>query len=520
MVVAIAVSVLLMACINFVNLAVGRGAARAGEIGVRKSVGATRQQLLQQFLGEAAVLVMLGMVCGVAIAEAALPTFNALFAYDMDLSLLTPTTIAVLLLLAVTVSVGAGAYPAVVLSGLRPLTAIQKRVSISGPATFTRVLVGIQLALSVGLISTTVIIRDQLHHVMTRDLGLDEERVVVVDSDGLKEMNPKHPLMMESFARHHLVAHVSSARYDFMLDPPRGIHNAITADGGEVETNQYFVDHAFVKTMGLELVAGRNFSAERDNATAAAIVSETLAKRMGWEDAIGQQFAFDERGSRMLRHLGQSATVIGVVKDFTFRSGYENPPPGVLLLNPSLGRSLYEAKLILVRLSPGDMEEALGFLADTWAEIEPGVDFRYSFLQQDLEQYYADEIRWQRLVTWAAACAVVIAALGAFALTALAAGRRTKEIGIRKVLGATVASVAALLTREFALLAVAGALVSGPVAWWVTKGWLENFSYRIEVGPWHFMAGGLLTLGVVVGSAGYQALKAALARPVEALRYE
>lgn len=517
----IAAGVLLMACINFVNLTVGRAAGRAPEIGVRKSVGATRAQLLQQFLGEAAVLVVLGQLLGLALADAAVPTFNALFGTDVDVELGSQEAVLGLLAMAILVSLGAGGYPALVLSRLRPLSAIQRRVRLSGPVTFTRVLVGLQLALSIGLITATVIIRDQVEHLMTRDLGLDSELVVVVDADGLRELNPQHPLLLEAFARSHGVAGVSSVRYDFRLDDPWGIHNAVRADGAEVLTHQYFVDPGFVEAMRMRLAMGRNFDLALDDGKAVAIVSETLARRMGWAEPVGQELEFDRDGQVQLHRYGRpSATVVGVVEDFTFRSGYESPPPGVLLLNPSLGRDRYEAKVLLVRLHPGDTKTAVAHLADSWAQIVPHADFRYSFLQSRLAKRYAEDVRWQGLVTWAALSAVGIAILGAFTLTALAAGRRTREIGVRKVLGATVTSVVTLLTREYALLGAVGAAVAWPLVWWLTRGWLEAFVDRIELEVWHFAAGGLLTLCAVTTAAGYQAVKAAMSHPADALRCE
>jgi len=517
---SIALAVLLMGSINFINLAVGRAAWRASEVGVRKAVGGNRRQLVRQFLGESLTLVAISVAAGLALAEAALPAFNAFADRELELELTDPAMVGAMVVLIAVVSVGAGLYPALVLSGLRPLHAMQRQVSVGGPTMLTRWLVGFQLSLSIGLIICALVMSSQLGHIQARDLGFDKERVVLVDTDPLRELNPQHPLLMERFRSHSRISHVSSIRYAFMTDKSWGVHMAQTQDGREVQVHQYFVDHDFVQTMGMELVAGRDFSRERGEEGGVAIVSETVARRMGWDHPLGQELGFDEGGSGLLYKSEGRARVIGVVKDFALRSRHESAPPGVLLLNPSLGPSPYEAKVVLLRILPGDFQEVLHFLQETWAELVPDADFRFSFLQQDIEQYYREERRWRDLVTWASGCAVTIAALGAFALAALAAGRRTKEIGIRKVLGATTAGIAAMLSRELATLAAAGGVLACPLAYWVMSRWLEGFAYRIDLGVWYFAAGGALALVGVALSAGYQAIRAAVANPVEALRYE
>ena len=206
-----------------------------------------------------------------------------------------------------------------------------------------------------------------------------------------------------------------------------------------------------------------------------------------------------------------------MVKDFTFESGHEERPPGLLVLELSLPA---EGELMFVRVKPGDMQEVVQYMEETWSSIVNYADFNFSFLQQDLEAAYRDELRWRQLITWAAVGAVFISALGAFALTALAAGRRTKEIGIRKALGANVFGLTTLMTREFACLALIGSAIAWPLSWWWMRDWLNGFAFRIDLAAWHFAAGAAIALVAVLISSGHQAYKAAKADPVEALRYE
>ncbi len=526
--VSIALAVLLMGCINFVNLAIGRASLRAGEVGVRKAVGAGRGQLILQFIGEAVVLSVVGLGAGCALAALLLPAFNATFSQELSLGLSEPGMLGSLGVLLLLVSLGAGWYPALVLSRLDPLSAIRRSVSMAGITRLSRVLVGVQLAISVGLITCTLVMYHQLEHLIARDLGIDQERVIAVDMEAIPDLSLEHPVLVESFLRHSRIASVTTLEDNFLKEPYafEMDYRAETESGQETKIRPYIVDHNFVQTMNLELVRGRDFSLAQGDKQNLALISESAAARLGLADPIGEMIEVGYMSSSGVKksvwgRKGGEDRIIGVVKDFTFESGYEDAPPGLLLLNPHLGPpSYYEADLMLVRVKPGDMQEVVQYMEETWSGIVDYADFHFSFLQQDLEAAYRDELRWRRLITWAAVGAVFISVLGAFALTALAAGRRTKEIGIRKALGATVFGLTTLMTREFACLALIGSAVAWPLSWWWMRDWLNGFAFRIDLAAWHFAAGAAIALVAVLVSSGHQAYKAAKADPVEALRYE
>ena len=526
--VSIALAVLLMGCINFVNLAIGRASLRAAEVGVRKAVGAGRGQLMRQFIGEAAALSVVGLGAGCALAALLLPAFNATFSQELSLGLSEPGMLSSLGVLLLLVSLGAGWYPALVLSRLEPLSAIRRSVSMAGITRLSRVLVGVQLAISVGLITCTLIMYHQLEHLIARDLGIDQERVIAVDMDAIPDLSLEHPVLVESFLRHSRIASVTTLEDNFLEEPYAfGMdYRAETESGQETKVRPYIVDHNFVQTMNLELVRGRDFSLAQGDKQNLALISESAAARLGLADPIGAMIEVGRMSSSGVKksvwgRKGGEDRIIGVVKDFTFESGYEDAPPGLLLLNPHLGPpSYYEADLMLVRVKPGDMQEVIQYMEETWSGIVDYADFKFSFLQQELEAAYRDELRWRQLITWAAVGAVFISVLGAFALTALAAGRRTKEIGIRKALGATVFGITTLMTREFAYLALIGSLVAWPLSWWWMRDWLNGFAFRIDLAAWHFAAGAAIALVAVLVSSGHQAYKAAKADPVEALRCE
>ncbi len=524
--VSMALAVLLMGCINFVNLAIGRASLRAAEVGVRKAAGAGRGQLMCQFIGEAVVLSVVGLGAGCALAALLLPAFNATFSQELSLGLSEPGMLGALGALLLLVSLGAGWYPALVLSRLDPLSAIRRNVSMAGIARFSRVLVGVQLAISVGLITCTLVMYHQLEHVIARDMGIDQERVIAVHTEALYDLQPHHPFLVEAFLRHSRVASVAMVDKDFLQDPHWSDYQAKTESGRETKVRPYTVDHNFVETMKLELIGGRDFSLAQGDKDNRALISESAAARLGLADPIGEIIEVGRmsrsRGFRPVSGArGGGALIIGIVKDFTFESGYEDAPPGLLLLNPHLGwPSHYSVDLMFVRVKPGDMQEVVQHMQESWDSIVDHADFNFSFLQQNLEAAYRDELRWRQLITWAAVGAVFISALGAFALTALAAGRRTKEIGIRKALGASVFGLTTLMTREFACLALIGSLVAWPLSWWWMRDWLNGFAFRIDLAAWHFAAGAAIALVAVLISSGHQAYKAAKADPVEALRYE
>ena len=510
----IALAVLLMGCINFVNLAIGRAALRAAEVGVRKAVGAGRGHLMRQFVGEAAVLSVLGLGAGCALAWVLLPAFNATFSQELSLGLTRPGTLGALAALLVLVSLGAGWYPALVLSRLAPMSAIRRSLSTSGITRISRLLVGVQLAISVALITCTLIMYHQLDHVMARDMGLDQERVIAVHTEPVN--NPDQIRLVEPMLNHHRIASITLSDDDFLRDEYPSDYRVVTPEGRESKTRRYMVDHQFVKTMGLEVTGGRDFSQAKGDKESVVLISESAVAPLGLADPVGETVEL-MRVSPSGRKSRGHYRIVGVVKDFTFESGYEESPPVLLALHPGLPG---EGELMLVRVKPGDLQEVLQHLRQAWSDVVDYSDFDFSFLQQDLEAAYRDELRWRRVITWAAAGAVLISALGAFALTALAAGRRTKEIGIRKALGATVVGLTALMAREFAWLGLLGAAVACPLAGWWMRDWLDGFAFRIDLAPWHFAAGTAIALAAVLVSAGHQAWRAARADPVRALRYE
>jgi len=499
----IALAILLIACINFTTLAIGRSASRAREIGVRKVVGAYRRHLMLQFWGEALLMSVLGLCAGIALAELALPTFNALAAKQLRLDYYDDgSTLAALVGLMLLTGLVAGSYPALVLSGTRPIDTLKNKLRLGGSNLLTRSLVVVQFALSVFLIVGTLVMIQQLDYIQAKNLGFDQEHVVVIPTQ-------------------QMPGEVLTARFRTELGNRAdvvgltGMSNAFTKGysvegwdykGEEKRAYTYRVTSNFIDVMGINLVAGRTFDPNLPtDSTQAVLVNEALVRDFGWTDPVGQ----------VLEGFYASPTVVGVIEDVNFASLHEAVEPMVLTMDPDWGLGH-----LLVRVAPGDVSATLGLLAATWQRIAPDVPFQYSFLDEDLNRLYQSEQRWSRIVGYAAGFAILIACLGLFGLAALTVTGRTKEIGIRKVLGASVRSVTLLLSKDFARLVVIGLVVAAPVAYFVMNRWLDGFAYRIEMSGWTFLIAGLTALGIALFTVSYQAVKAALADPVESLRYE
>lgn len=503
----IGVLVLAMACITFANLALGRASLRAGEIGVRKVVGAERRDLLWQFWGEAVLLSLLALVLGLVLAQLLLPFFNNMVERSLELDLTRPGTLLTCLGLAVLVGTVAGAYPAAVLSGLRPVSVFGRALEIGGRTTFSRGLIVLQFALSTILVVCTLGMERQIDYLQVKGLGFDGDQVIRASLP-----RPTFSQALEAF-KHELAAH------------PQLVHGCVgatpTLGFGEVRTRwksgeltglcrPYYVEHGFVETLGLDVLAGRDFSPEFATDTGGAvIVNQTLARALGVDDPVGQELV-------EVSIVGQETRlrIIGVVNDFHYSSLHQKIEPVIVRI---ADRMFLQS---LVRLDAANIPAALETARSAWERAVPDREFRYEFLDDRFAGMYRQEERWGWIMRAATGFALLIACLGLFGLMALVSGRRTKEISIRRILGASARQIVGLLTWEFSALVVSANLVAWPVAYFAMGRWLEGFAYRIELGPGLYLLGGSLALGIAWLTVSWQAIHVSLANPVSQLRYE
>jgi putative ABC transport system permease protein len=504
--------VLAIVGMNFVNLSTARSLERAREVGIRKVVGSRRSLVAAQFVCEAVVISLIGLLFSAAIVAVALPHFNVLADKSLALGhVFTPAAVAAALALALVTGLLAGAYPALVLSRFRPAAVLKGSFARSKHGLRLRQgLVVVQFALSIGLIVGTMVVYKQLRYMQTQRLGFDKERVLVLDVPD-EELSTRAGLIRERLSAVPGVQSVSSSE----LVPGHQIgHGTVyvgeQASGTPIEMNVGAVDEHYVETMGLETAAGRPFSAAfGTDRNEAALINETAARRFGFaspEEAVGRRVV---EASDM-----RTLTIVGIMRDYHHESLREPIPPTLVRMKPVW----YE--FVSLRLVPGDVAGTVARVEDAWESLFPGYASDFFFLDDAFDQQYGAERRLMTLFGLFAGLAIVIACLGLVGLVSSTAAQRTKEIGVRKVLGASTAAIVALLTRDVAVNVLLALVVGGPVAYVVMDGWLADFAYRIEM-PWPVIAlSGAAALGLALLTVSYHALKAAATNPVRALRYE
>ena len=518
----IALLVLFIACINFTTLTLGRQATRAREVGLRKVVGAGRMQIAKQFIGESLLLITIACIAGIAIAELALPTFNNLAHQSLSISDgLNLTTLAFLILLISLVGITAGGYPAFVLSRLQPTQIITSRLRVKTGNRFGSVLVIFQFALSIFFIIATLMMGNQLAYLRTKPLGFQAEHLVSISTFEMvfrPEYRNLPPIFRDALQSYPGV--ISTTWFDGdhlssnMFAPPRPPNIfARYKDSQEQPVEMMPIAYDIFKTLDIKLVAGREYSEEfPTDQRRSIIVNEALVEKLGIEDPIGKTIK-DIRKTRT-RNISRSKTIIGVVGDFHFRSLHQKIGPVIMPLSTVSQHSL------LARIHPENVPGTIAFMKEQWKEIAPALEFRFSFVDESIDRQYRKEERWNQMIQYATGFAIFIAALGAFGLAALATARRTKEIGIRKVLGASQTQILSLLSREFVLYITLSSLIAFPIAYYATNQWLQTFAYRTELGIGTFLLGSFVLFLIVFTTVTTQTLKAARANPADALRDE
>ena len=509
---AVALFVLLIACINFMNLATARSMERAKEVGIRKVVGSTRAALVRQFLAESVLLCLVALVLAMALIAAVLPLFNTLAEKELAYTaLLTPGFLAGLLGVTLVVGLLAGSYPAFVLSSFRPVQVLKGafRTSSRG-AVLRKGLVVFQFAISVALIASTLIVFSQLDYMKSRDLGFTRDPVLVVDAQSAPGNPADHYERTKAeFARLADVRQVSASN----TMPGNNAWLLIYFAEGLPDTDSRraqvaVVDHDYVETYGMTMAAGRDFSAEFEtDLTEAVMVNELLVEQVGWgtpEEALG----------KTIRLNGQTRTVVGVLENYHHNSLKLALEPMIFAVIPQTF-AFYS-----LRLDTDNLTRTMSEVERTWERLFPEIPFNSFFLDDNLDQLYRTEQRLSRIFTAFAGLAILIACLGLFGLAAFTAQQRRKEIGVRKVLGATVPGIIGLLSKEFTALVTVAVVVAIPLTYYGMGRWLETFPYHTEIGANIFLVTGLIAVAIAFLTISYQALRAALTDPVRALRYE
>jgi len=508
----IAILIMVIACVNFMNLSTARSANRAKEVGIRKVAGSTKAHLITQFLTESVMLSFFSLLLALGIALLLLPMFNQLAGKELHAgSLFSVRFLSLLVILVLLVGCLAGSYPAFYLSSFQPIHVLKGKIASGFKGSALRsILVVTQFVISIGLIVSTIVIYNQLNYIRNREVGFDRDQVLIIHNaylagDPVKTFR-KELTQMTGVADATLSGDLPTqgSGYDqegWFRTPD------LDAKGAVVLTN-LFVDEHYVPTLGMKIVKGRNFSIDFPTDSTGILLNESAVQLLGWKDPIGHVFY---RPGDSMKSVAYH--VVGVVKDFNFSSMHDKVGPLVINMGDNRGS-------LAVRLRSGNIVAAQAQIESKWKAMANGVPFSYTFMDDDFNQLYQSEKQTGQLFISFAVFAILIACLGLLGLVTYAAEQRTKEIGIRKVLGASVSGIVGLLSKDFALLIGIAAFIAFPLAWWAMYKWLQTFAYRTGIAWWIFLVAGFAALAIALITVSIQTIRAAVANPVKSLRSE
>lgn len=506
---AISIFILLIACINFMNLATARSAGRAREVGIRKVLGSYRSQLVRQFLLESLLLTFVAALLAIVIVEIAFPYFADLAGRNITNDLLySPVLLPGLFGFAVLVGLLSGSYPAFFLSAFRPIAVLRGKLESGGGSNLRNVLVVLQFGISIVFIVGTLVVQGQLRFVQTKNLGFDKEQLIVVENAFF--LQDKAEAFDNTIRQQAGVVGVSGTSalpggfFPGEMFQPRGVHSE------NLTTRFMVVDHDFIETMGMRMIAGRSFSRQFPSDSLAIILNQTAVRDLGFDEPVGRQVVRPDDGKLF--------TIIGVIEDFHFQTLHHDISSLVLMKRGTAAGNFTAARII--RVQPDFIDPILAHLQKTWSELVPAQPFKYSFFDETFAAAYSTERTTGRIFAIFAGLAIFIACLGLFGLAAFTTQQRTREIGVRKVLGASVTSILFLLSRDFSKLVLIAFVLASPLAYFAMQGWLSNFAYRISLTPFFFLGAGLVALLIAWLTVSYQAIRAALINPVIALKHE
>ncbi len=503
--VIIAIFILLLACINFMNLSTARAAQRAKEVGVRKVIGAGKASLVRQFMGESVFLALIAGILAVGLVALALPTFNTYFRKHISIDYTNTTNIIAFLSIAVITGLSAGSYPALVLSSFRPIRVLKNFVtpSSSGAVWIRKGLVVTQFSVSILLIIGTIIVSKQVNYIKNRDLGYKKENLVWFPNNITTD---KNETAIQELLKVPGVISASQASATFTMSNSRGSQVGWPGkkEGQDVFFSFIASSNDIVKTMGLTISEGRAFSNSYLADTAAVLLNQEAIRRMGLKDPVGQT----------LDLYGGKATIVGIIKDFHFESLHNPIAPVIISCRPNWTWNMY------VRTDGKDMQKTLKGIEEMYKTLAPGFVFDYNFQDKEYERLYRSESQIGTLVNWFSFFAIFISCLGLLGLTTFTVERKIKEIGIRKILGASAVSIMSLVSKQFALLILLALVITMAPAYYFMNNWLQQYAYRTSLDWWVFLIAGILVMLIALLTVSAMAVKAAFSNPVKSLRNE
>jgi len=507
---AVAVFILLLAIINFINLTTARSETRSKEVGIKKTLGSNKTKLIGQFLAESILVSLFSVLISIALIEITLPFFNQIAGKNLDLELLNKVyTIPGLLLFAVIIGIISGSYPAFYLSSFRPVhlfkSGYEKKIKKS---TLRSSLVVLQFTISIALIISTIIIKDQLSFIQNKNLGFNKEQLYSIKNFGVPEN--KLQVIEQELLKNPEIISVTNSSIMFFHGVPGDRYSFNKRQVSNIISSQYLdVDYNFIKTFKIPLLQGRFFLKDFRSDTTSVVINEAMKKQCGVEDPVGKEIIQMGNHTRTYR-------IIGVIKNFNYQSLHEQIKPLVLFLSPVN----QAASILTIRISQANIKNTIVYINKTWKKFTGGEEIYASFMNQDLDYLYKSEERAGTVAVLFSGLAIFIACLGLFGLASFITEQRKKEIGIRKVLGASALELVIMLSKEFAKWVLIANIIAWPAAYFVMNNWLKDFAYRINITPWVFIFSGLIALIIALLTVSTHAIKVSTANPVKSIRYE
>ena len=503
--------VLLIACVNFMNLSTARSARRAQEIGIRKVLGVKRNQLITQFMGESILYSLIALIVALGLVHLFLPQFNHLSGKTLEINYNSTWFVPTLISIAIATGIVAGGYPSFVLSSFKPVAVLTGALKAGAShSSLRKLLIVFQFVVSIVMIVGTVVVLDQLEYMQNKNLGFDEENVVVVrlpDPEAIQ----RYPAFKNAVLQYPEVIDVSSASsvpgYEANLSviQPEGFQ-----EDQNVSVQTIWADFDYIETLGIEVKSGRSFSRDRPTDANSILINEAAARAFGWDDPVGKTFRYPGP-----RGFSPPIEVTGVISDFHSQSLHQPIEPLMIMASP------WTSSYVVIRLDGNEKYRGLEILKDQWGRTypeHPAMDF--SFLDENLDQLYHAEQRLGSVFVAGAMLSILIACLGLLGLSSFMAEQRTKEIGVRKVVGASITNIVLLLSKDLTMLILVAFVIAAPIGYFGLQAWLENFAYRIEIDVWVFVFSGFVAMVIAWFTIGFQAIKAAEANPVVALQSE
>ncbi len=508
LILGVAFLILFIACVNYINMSLAKSSRRLKEIGMRKTLGAQKQQLFFQFWSESLFVFLVSLSIGILLSFVFLNDFKTMF--DTQISsemLLNPVTIVGILGSVLLITMIVGGYPAILMSRLGTIQSLKGKMEAAGNNRVRDVLMVFQFGIAILLMIGTLVLWGQIEYMRNKDLGYDKEQVVSFPLNGKRNSNDVVELMRDELKGNPDILSISGADSNLGIgkDGSRSFSKVgFEYKGRRVSTNFLVIDHEYVQTLGLKMVAGRNFESASDSL--GVVINESMAKELGEQDPLTAQLEIND---------GVYYPVLGVLKDYNFNDLDRAIEPITFFISRDWGLTYAYAKV-----APTNMARSYEELERTWKKLEPNAEFLGSFLDENIDRTFKREKTTAAMITSGSIIAIILSCIGLFAMSLLIVAQRTKEIGVRKVLGASVTSITIHLSKDFLRLVLIAFLIASPIAWWFSRQWLENYAYKVDLGIWFFLVAGLLAFVIAMLTVGSRTIKAATQNPVKSLRSE